>query len=401
MKAHKTGQGVWQIVVTENGKTKTIYIGKGVGKTEAVRIARILSEVRELMESTGEIPNYLRREFETIPKRIRDSAERHGIFRRRGVTFNDLCNEWHRRATHLKPGSIKSYRNWEKRFEKFIDTKIVSSFSKQDAISFVLSCRRTMCEYFLARVIRHISSVFRLGVELGYCTENPFASFKFTDKLDGKKQFYISREISGKILNNFSNENERLVFALARFAGLRVPSELLPLRWCDFAGGFIRVDSETKTGTRRVPILPEVKAELSGIDLKSRDLVFPGRSKNWFRSVVIRAILQSGERLWPKLFVNCRSSLITDLDEMNYSSRCLDAFFGNSEQVRQRHYIQFHAESEFSRLVSDHEILTKYLSLHGGQMPDNTYSLRDLLVLVKHTANMRNENQSEPKKMLK
>ena len=56
----------------------------------------------------------------------------------------------------------------------------------------------------------------------------------------------------------------RVIFALARFGGLRCPSEVLNLKWTDvdWAEGRLRIDS-TKTGLRFCPLFPELRAVMA------------------------------------------------------------------------------------------------------------------------------------------
>ena len=83
-----------------------------------------------------------------------------------------------------------------------------------------------------------------------------------------------------------------------------------------------------------------------------------------------------------KLFVNLRSSCITDFVERDYKEKTLDAIFGNSAMIRSRHYVQFRKEKV---LKDDARLLTL---LREGVDENEIFSmgidellvLRDLLV---------------------
>ena len=87
-------------------------------------------------------------------------------------------------------------------------------------------------------------------------------------------------------------------------------------------------------------------------------MVFPNLG-NHCRDKIVFAIKQSGVPVWKKLFINLRSSCITDFVERGYSEKTLDAIFGNSALVRSRHYVQFRKEREYSRVLQEDECLLK------------------------------------------
>jgi len=100
----------------------------------------------------------------------------------------------------------------------------------------------------------------------------------------------------------------------------------------------------------------------------------------------VAAIRAGGVKQWEKLFVNLRSSCITDATERGYSEKMMDAMFGNTAAVRRIHYIQFRKEKEYAKVLQDNEYLLK--TLREG-VTENTLSsmeinelliLRDLLV---------------------
>lgn len=53
-----------------------------------------------------------------------------------------------------------------------------------------------------------------------------------------------------------------------------------------------------------------------------------------------------GEPVWPKIFVNLRASLITDLVAMALPEATISAWVGNSDEVLRCHYIMQREEDE-------------------------------------------------------
>jgi len=132
------------------------------------------------------------------------------------------------------------------------------------------------------------------------------------------------------------------------------------LRFGDFTENGILIHHDTKTGAREVPLFKEIQEIINriknslGEQHSSTALVF-GTYKgiDGFRVRINTAIRASGVTKWEKLFLNLRSSCITDMVERGYSEKTLDAMFGNSTAVRSRYYIQFRKEKEYARVLKD------------------------------------------------
>ena len=161
----------------------------------------------------------------------------------------------------------------------------------------------------------------------------------------------MTREETQKVLDACPNSQWRLIFALARFGGLRIPSELFALKWSDihWDDGKMTVHSpktEHHEGkeSRLVPIFPELRPYLED----ARELAGPsaehvidrGRAKSDnLRTQLKRIIKRAGLMPWPKLFANLRSSRATELAEV-FPGHVAAAFLGHSTQTAQKHYWQ-------------------------------------------------------------
>ena len=64
----------------------------------------------------------------------------------------------------------------------------------------------------------------------------PFGGFKVALKTNHDRFYFVSREEAAKVLDAYPDAEWRLLFALARFGGLRIPFEALKLRWRTLIG---------------------------------------------------------------------------------------------------------------------------------------------------------------------
>jgi hypothetical protein len=115
----------------------------------------------------------------------------------------------------------------------------------------------------------------------------------------------------------------RLIIALSRYAGLRIPSELLSLRWIvvDLPGGRMTIRAS-----------------------KTEFVINPYRQLNQnlrttFQKILARAVVKP----WPKLFHNMRASRQTELLD-HFPIKAVCDRLGNSTPVAIEHYSQVTAK---------------------------------------------------------
>jgi len=187
---------------------------------------------------------------------------------------------------------------------------------------------------------------------------------------DESRIFYVDRLLFSRVLSCCNNDRERLLLALARFGGLRMPSEIRHMRHSDITDTIIRIHPDTKTGAREVPYLSEIREIyerlLTGLLIKPSpsDYIFTetDRGKSGPARILEQALKKSGIVRWPKLYINLRSSCITDFETIGYTEKAMDSMFGNSARVRQKYYVQLRKDAEYRRILEDNKRLSAYLS---------------------------------------
>ena len=121
---------------------------------------------------------------------------------------------------------------------------------------------------------------FRAALRHKLIAENPFADMKgcsFVEVRD--REYFVTRKQAQQVLDACPDAQWRLLFALARFGGLRVPSEPLGLRWQDvnWERERILIHSPKTEGkgkaTRVIPLFPELRPFLKRCGSKPN----PGR----------------------------------------------------------------------------------------------------------------------------
>ena len=370
--------GAWQFNYTMDGKQKQFYLGKRHNYMSASNVEKIVSELLECRyRNERPSPDLLQR-LSSLDAKIRETIKRHGLecdcmyF----IKLGELIDRHRLTKADKKPKTIERYEAWYLEMMSYFGSdKIVSEIAPGDADLFRVWCLtgrpRRFAVATLAKGVRMCRSVVQFGVKQGFFTVNPFDGCIVGADHNDERQYYVSRETIEKVLSVCRNDRLRFAVMLARYAGLRIPSEIRYMKFSDFGTDGFYVHHNTKTGRREVPFFKELRPVFERLKAGSRpdDLLFPVRSWREDKGVWLRLLTlidHAGVARWPRLLNNLRSSCIMDYDEMGFSQKTLDSIFGNSEEVRRKHYIGFRRDREFMKMLNADISVVKLLSSLGG-----------------------------------
>ncbi|MBM3981169.1 MAG: hypothetical protein FJ304_12950 [Planctomycetes bacterium] len=209
--------------------------------------------------------------------------------------------------------------------------------------------------------------LFKQAARLKLIDVNPFADVAAKSVLPTERKAYISPADTDKILAA-CNPTWRIIIALARYAGLRCPSEVLSLKWSDvnFETGRMTVPS-CKTehipgkAYRVTPIFAALKPHLDeAFELAAggAEYVVPGNYREaanqpggWMncnlRTQFLKIIKRAGLKPWPRLFHNLRASCETDLVAA-HPIHAVTSWLGNTPAIALKHYLQV-LDSDFEK----------------------------------------------------
>ncbi len=211
--------------------------------------------------------------------------------------------------------------------------------------------KRGLAENTIRRTTGVLRQFFKVAVRRELIPSNPFDGLPAAIQRIASRFYFVTRQDAEKVLDACPDADWRLLFALARFGGLRCPSETLALQRSDvdWARGRIRVPSP-KTAhheggdARIIPMFPELRPLL----LDAFERAEPGAeyvigryrdTQANLRTQLNRIIRRAGLTPWPKLWQNLRSSRETELAE-TWPLHVVCAWIGNSRPVAMKHYLQ-------------------------------------------------------------
>jgi len=277
------------------------------------------------------------------------------------VTLGRFLDEYTRSRVDVKPGTRTTYgRTCHYLLGYFDGDRRLSEISEGDADAWRLHLLgRGLSVNTVNRACGMARQFFRAAVRRKLIVANPFDGLQSSVKGNRAREFFVTEADIAKVLVACPNVEWRLIVALARYGGLRTPSETLLLRWShiDWEAGKMLVHSpktEAHPGgeSRLVPLFPELRPLL----LEAFTAAEPGdgfviakhrkRGAN-LRTHLLRIMAKAGVKPWPKLFQNMRSTRQTELCE-RWPEYIVCGWLGNSRRVAREHYLQIR-DADFLR----------------------------------------------------
>ena len=357
--------------VAGDGKRRSIRLGKCSQKTAEsvrVRVEHLAAAVNHGAPLDDETARWVTERESTMYNRLAAAGlvkprEPQTGESRHDVKLGDFLGQYLTGRTDIKPSTRTNLEQVQRNLLDFFGAdKPLREVSPGDADGFRVFLLGKLAENTVRRNCGRAKQFFRAALRKRLIQENPFADMKScTVQANASRFYYVTRDEAQKVLDACPDAQWRLLFALARFGGLRVPSEPLGLRWgdVDWERGRITVHSpktEHHHGreSRLVPIFPELRPHLEA----TFDEAEPGtefvitryrcRNAN-LRTQLERIIRRAGLEPWQKPFQNCRSTRETELAQ-DYPLHVATAWLGNTAAVAAKHYLQV-TDADFDRAV--------------------------------------------------
>jgi hypothetical protein len=212
---------------------------------------------------------------------------------------------------------------------------------------------------------------FKGAKRQGLMDNNPFEFVRHRPGDASERRAYVPVADIERVIEHAPNTAWKLLIALSRFAGLRVPSEALSLRWqdVDWERGRLTVPrpkTEHLAGRshRVIPLFPKLRPFLEAAWDDAPDgaeYVIPEEYRrraqaphSWananlgttLKKVVIRAGLETWPRLWHSMRAGCETDLARE-----YPPVVVAKWLGNTQAVAMRHYVDV-TDADFERAAT-------------------------------------------------
>jgi len=373
------GEGRYRITFRDGLRNRTIRLGRCTPE----QAKRALQHVEELIAAkrhgspwSGALAGWLG----SIDDSLHDRIARVGLVeprrRAKAATLGGLLNAYFA-AVSIKAGTERTYRQTERALlDYFGADRRADSIGMDEAERW----RRAMLDGGLAgatvaKRVKTARSIFARGVRWGMLAASPFGEVKAGSMSNPDRQRFVSREAAEALIDAAPSAEWRLLIALSRYGGLRVPSEAFALRWddVDWQRSRFRVVAHKTSGqgkgSRLVPIFPELRERLldvfesaePGSEYVLADLHGLSNPNPQLHRIIRRA----GLEVWPRTWHNMRASRQTEL-AAEFPIHTVCAWLGNTAAIASGHYLQL-TDADWTRAVAEPT---------GGEAGGETYMKR-------------------------
>jgi integrase len=352
-----------------DGSRQILYLG-AVAKKKAQDILRHVDDLERCTIDGSSPSEATSRWLAEIGDDMRAKLVKHGLARPRQaapvVTIYALIERFKDRPKwrDKKPSTHLAYEHGFRHILAFFGShrgvETVTETDAEDMLGYLLEPKPAgagLAKASAYRMTDTASMLFRFARRSRLIAANPFDEVK-RGVLASEHKAFIDAATATLVIDAMKDSQWRLLVALARWGGLRVPSEPKLLRWQDidwernrFTVHSPKTEHHHGGESRVVPIFPELRPYL----VERFEQAYEGDvyvlpmmqtyESTAYRNQLDRTVRKLGLDRWPRIFHNLRSSRQTELRQQ-YPGYVGCAWLGNSERVADKHYHQV-TESHF------------------------------------------------------
>lgn len=277
------------------------------------------------------------------PRRRADAPE--------SLTLSELLDGWIARDTGIKSGTILNRDQSRKHLLRLVGDLPIESITPAHGDDFRRAMRADYSEAYTGKMVSLARQMFNDAKRRRLIPENPFADVKRGSQKNPERQRFIDASTIERVIEAAPDVEWKLLIALSRYGGLRVPSEPLALTWQDvdwerkrIVIHSVKTEHHVGKATRIIPMFPEIESRLRDVFDAAPDgsthVITRYRSTTQnLRTQFERIITRAGVTPWPKLWHNLRASRQTELAR-DYPIHVVCQWIGNSKDVAMDHYLQ-------------------------------------------------------------
>ncbi|MBT3194730.1 MAG: site-specific integrase [Verrucomicrobia bacterium] len=349
---------------SEDASRPRVRIGK-VTKKQADTARTHVEQLIACKRTGSAMPPATQEWIASVDRKIRSRLEALGLLESSTGDCERKVGEWAdecmRKRSDIKPRTRQNMMQARAFLMEFIgdDDLSLKRFTAGHAKDFrVFLLGKGQAEATVRGGCKRSKQFFASAICHGHITNNPFDNVATANVANEERLVFVDRATLDKVIEACPDDQWRLIFALARYGGLRIPSEIQRMRWDDIDWDRKRFTVQSpKTehiegkGHRDVPIFPELVQPLENWQAQhhqGESLVFPTLAKRSnLRAQAHRIIRKAGLQPWARVFQNLRASRETELVE-EFPVHVVTDWIGNSPDIAKLHYLSV-LETHFQR----------------------------------------------------
>ncbi|MEN6406916.1 MAG: phage integrase SAM-like domain-containing protein, partial [Thermoguttaceae bacterium] len=283
-------------------------------------------------------------------------------------TLGPFLKEYVEGRQDVRPDTKVTWRHVKSNLlEYFGASKALQTIMEADADAFKQHLiKKGLAMATIAKRLQVCRMMFKAAMRAKYISVNPFQGVSAPATVRADRFFFVTREMTQKLLDACPDVNWRLFVVLGRFGGFRVPSEACSLRWQDVLWDQNKIVVQSPKGERYgkgeriIPMFPELRpileeafeqAQEGDVYCVEKFRRFAVGKTGWVNcslgSRFAKIIKRAGLVRWPRLFHALRASRETEL-AAEWPLHIVTAWLGNTPKIAMKHYLMV-TESDFQR----------------------------------------------------
>lgn len=379
-----------QLSPGEHPQRPLIRLGKCT-KNDAITARMHIENIVQCSKTGAALPLSTTEWIAGLPPALRNRLSKLGIIESGNIkrwTVSDWVKDYIVRRSDVKEGTRRKWRDVEEKLNAFFRDDFLDDITIHQAKNFRIYLKNTvkLAENTIRRHIGITRQFFNSAVEAELISKNPFRGQPVCIRANESRFYYVTAEIAEKVLTACPDVSWKLIFGLARYGGLRCPSEVLRLKWQDvdferlqFKVHASKTEHHADGGVRMVPMFPELRPLFQdAFDQAPEGAIYclhqyKGQWSN-LGVHMARIIQRAGLEPWPKIFQNLRSTRETELFRMTGGNvKAVCSWIGNTPAVAMQHYAQvteadFHEAAKMSIIGHAEKALQKPMQI-GADLP--------------------------------
>ncbi len=345
------------------GRHRSLRLGKcsaKVAETTRTRIEQLLQDRKFGVPHSAATAEWLTK----LPATLHERLVKLGLVdgRAKAVTVGELIERF-MQAQNVKPATLAAYKQCTDSLLKELgkDTPLdkvtpAAADAWRSAIAKGGRVRekkgpRSLSGATVAKRTNIAKAIFAKAKVWKLIDESPFAHMKSGSQVNPDRARFVTLQETQALLKACPDTEWQVIVGLARYAGLRCPSEVRKLRWTDIDWNRkMMVVRSPKTAAkaahavRNVPVSPALQPLLwklrqeSPADAKHVVQLVQREAHN-LRTRFLKIVQRAGLQAWPRLFQNMRASCATDFAQ-SLPNHEAARFLGHSPLIAASHYLQ-------------------------------------------------------------
>lgn len=265
-----------------------------------------------------------------------------------------------RRKIDLKPSSYKKLIQTQDKLKSYFkDDKYLNDLTPLDGENWRLWLKEQgLSEASVRTHCGNAKTILRAAVAMEIIERSPFAKLP-SGNTPTRNTRYVTPDEAAQIVEACPNIQWKLLFGLARYAGLRTPSETHLLTWnevdWDRARLFVRSPkTEHHPGheSREVPITPKLMPILrEGAARTTGMKIVTIRGESNLRRRLLRIVNDAGVEPWDTIFQTLRRSCEIEWAQ-SFPQYAVSKWIGHSIVISGRHYANSIPDELFDRITN-------------------------------------------------